>query len=622
MSVLPLAERGLGLFKVLYPPRENAVTITIDLETEAIKGNPIVYPPKPVGVAIKYGDRPGKYLSWGHPTGNNTTFEEARKVLGTAVMLPDSLLFHNAGFDQSVMLKHMGVAVADPLRVRDTMYSIFLSDPYAANMGLKPSAERILDWPPDEQDKLRDWILANVKGSTKKNFGAFISLAPADLVGPYAIGDVDRTYGLDRHIEVPLGPYEREQKLLPILTRATRRGIPIDVDLLSADLIMYESTLQRVEAGLRKSLRDDNVSFDSGEELADALEKAGLVSQWTLTPTGKRSTAREALDSSIADSEFREALQYRNALAHCMANFMRPWMGFAGSTGLLHPEWNSVRQPRDDKKSKGARTGRLASAAPGFMNVPNEYELNIPQGLPDLPIMRKYVTPHPGRVWIKRDYSQQELRILAHFTEGKLFDRYLEDPTIDAHDETRVLVKNKTGKDFSRRPIKITGFSVVYGSGIGGLARQLKVSAAEAMSVREAYFLALPEVRKLMKSCTRRGRDGIGVTTWGGRHYFAEPPKTVKGKHMTFEYKLLNYLIQGSAADCTKEAIIRHDSDRGDGELLVTVHDELDGDAPEGNWRPAMHKLKEAMESIEFDVKMLSDGFVGPTWSALEAVSE
>lgn len=596
------------------------MTTTIDFETEAIAGNPLIHPPKPVGVSIKYGDRPGEYLSWGHPGENNSTLHAATERLDMIASSNEDLLFHNAGFDMSVMREHMGIEIADPLRVRDTMYSIFLADPYAANMALKPSAERILNWPPEEQDTLREWIVANVKGANKSNFGAFIALAPADLVGPYAIGDVDRTYALDKHIQTPRAPYQREQKLLPILTRATRRGIRIDTERLGEDLAMYESTLVRCDDQLRKLLGSASVNIDSADELADALENAGLVSRWILTPTGKRSTAREALEACIKDPGVSHLLQYRNALAHCLGNFMRTWSAMVDDRGLLHPEWNSVRQPRGEKTTKGARTGRLSSSGPGFMNIPNEYEVFIPKGMPDLPIMRRYVKPHEGRIWIKRDYSQQELRILAHFTEGKLFERYLEDPTIDAHDETRILVRDKTGKNFSRKPIKITGFSVVYGSGISGLARQLAVTTAEATSVREAYFAALPEVRKLMRACSRRGRDGVGITTWGGRHYLAEPPKTVKGRRLTFEYKLLNYLIQGSAADCTKEAMIRHDSDPGDGELLVSVHDELDGDAPADNWKPAMKKLKNAMESIELDVKMLSDGFVGQTWAELEEV--
>jgi DNA polymerase I-like protein with 3'-5' exonuclease and polymerase domains len=137
--------------------------------------------------------------------------------------------------------------------------------------------------------------------------------------------------------------------------------------------------------------------------------------------------------------------------------------------------------------------------------------------------------------------------------------------------------------------------------------------------VRDAYFTALPEVPKLMHDCQRVGRMGEHITTWGGRIYYAEPAKIVKGVYKSYEYKLLNYLIQGSAADCTKEAIIRWDENKGNGQFLCTVHDENDMQAPKETWKKDMALLREAMESIEFDVKMLTDGFRGRNWADLAA---
>jgi DNA polymerase I-like protein with 3'-5' exonuclease and polymerase domains len=129
--------------------------------------------------------------------------------------------------------------------------------------------------------------------------------------------------------------------------------------------------------------------------------------------------------------------------------------------------------------------------------------------------------------------------------------------------------------------------------------------------------MALPEVPKLMQDCSRRGRMGDPIVTWGGRQYLAEPAKIVNGKYRSYEYKLLNYLIQGSAADCTKESIIRWNENKGNGEFLVTVHDENGIQAPKHSWKKDMALLRKAMESIEFDVKMLSDGFVGANWASL-----
>jgi DNA polymerase-1 len=279
-----------------------------------------------------------------------------------------------------------------------------------------------------------------------------------------------------------------------------------------------------------------------------------------------------------------------------------------------------VRQAHGEQdKTKGTRTGRLSGSKPNFQNVANEYTVVIPKGYPVMPLMRSYLLPDKGMVWLKRDYSQQELRILAHFSEGRLYERYKANPKIDAHEETSALITEHTGLSLPRKLVKITGFSVIYGSGLGSLAEQMGVPYSEAQQVRNAYFTALPEVPKLMRLCSERGRHGQTITTWGGREYPVEPPKLIGGRHVDFSYKLLNYLIQGSAGDCTKESIIRWNEDKGNGEFLATVHDENDIQAPRDTWLRDMAKLRKAMEGIEFDVKMLSDGFKGPNWAQLEA---
>jgi DNA polymerase-1 len=394
------------------------------------------------------------------------------------------------------------------------------------------------------------------------------------------------------------------------------------MDLLADDLMYYEDIMVYLDRRLRKLLRTPGLNLDSGDELANALDKCGLVEHWPLTPTGRRSTARDAIQAAVSSPKVSGLLQYRGALGHCLANFARPWLALAQASPSgerLHPEWNQVRQRgKQENDLKGTKTGRLSCSNPNFQNPPNEYDLSIPPGLPDLPIMRKYLLPERGHVWAKRDYSQQELRILAHFSEGRLYERYMDDPRIDAHTETGALIKEYAHKDLPRKYVKITGFSVIYGSGIPGLSRQLGVHPNDAQDVRDAYFAALPEVPTLMRECQDRGKRGLSVVTWGGRHYFVEPPKVIKGQRRSFEYKLLNYLIQGSAADCTKEAILRWDEDPGNGEFLCTVHDEINISIPKEGWHVGMGKLRKAMESIEFDIPMLSDGSYGPNWATLK----
>jgi DNA polymerase-1 len=595
--------------------------LVVDFETKAIRGNPTVRPPAPVGMAFKRPGFKSQYLAWGHPSGNNCEGpERARLRLVEAIAAGEPLLFHNSKFDVAVAEHYFGLRFPDPLLVHDTIFQVFLYDPYAESFALKPSAERILNWPPEEQETLRAWILAHVQCKPSE-WGAYISEAPAELVAPYARGDVRRTLALYEFLQdkVPLAAYQREQRLRPIIMEGERRGVCCDVELLEADVAQYEGALIRVDRQARKILAAPEANLDSGEELADALDKAGLVKEWPLTPTGRRSTARGALETAVEHPILLPLLQYRGALSHCLSNFGRPWLALAQDyNGRLHPEWNQVRQERGNNDVKGTRTGRLSCSKPNFQNPPNEYSIVIPSGLPDLPIMRKYLIPDKGYVWLKRDYSQQELRILAHYSEGRLFDRYQADPRIDAHEETQALIKEHAGIDLIRKHVKITGFSIIYGSGVPHLSKMLGVTVDDGRATRDAYFAALPEVPKLMNDCTRRGRMHSSISTWGGREYYAETPKIVKGRYRSFEYKLLNYLIQGSAADCTKESLIRWNEDKGAGEFLCTVHDENNIQAPVGRWRQDMTKLRTAMESIEFDVKMLSDGYFGKSWATLE----
>jgi DNA polymerase-1 len=599
--------------------------IAIDFETQAIAGNPTVRPPQPVGMAYKRSGYKGRYLAWGHPTGNSPgAFEKAQAILRKAIAEREPIVMHNSKFDIAVAEAHMGVRFdPDPTLIHDTLFSVFLHDPYADTFSLKPSSERILGLPPSEQDSLRDWILTHVAGATEKNFGAFIAKAPVQIVTPYAIGDVDRTLRLHQFLigQVPQAAYTREQKLRNILMGSERRGILCDVERLAHDTSELEAALIQSTQHLQTILQEEEI--DTPTKLANALDRAGKIGKWVLTPTGKRSTSRPNLEAAIADKEVLHLLQYRGALSHLLSQFARPWLELADQYGgRLHPEWNQVRQSYHNDESlklKGTKTGRLSCSKPNFQNMPNEYTITIPKGYPALPLMRQYILADKGYRWLKRDYSQQELRIMAHYSEGRLCQRYKLDPRIDAHVETSNLIVEHTGLTLPRKHVKITGFSVIYGAGKRQLASQLGVTEDEAASILRAYFKALPEVPKLMQKCSQRGNSGGTIITWGGREYPVEPPKILKnGRYANYSYKLLNYLIQGSAGDCTKESLIRWDQDKGDAEFLATVHDENDIQAPEDSWRSAMRKLKKAMESIEFDVKMVSDGFTGVNWANLK----
>jgi len=604
--------------------------LTIDFETKAIVGNPIFNPPQPVGVSIKLGAQPSHYYSWGHPTGNNCTRDHAYHTLRTTLDRSHSAggwLAHNAPFECAVLRKWFDYEAPDPLLVHDTMYQLFLTDPYAFSLALKPSAERVLGLPPDEQTELMHWILTHVPKATKKDWGAYISEAPADMVARYACGDTDRTYMLHAHLMPQivdsgmLAAYQREQRLAPILARSTLHGVRLDMEKLQEDIIVYTDAQYRAEEYIRDKLGDFNI--DSDAELADALDRTGMVQHWVLTPTGKRSTARKNLVGNVADPRLLDCLAYRGVLATCLGTFAVPWLQQARQEGgRLHPQWNQVRGEKGEGGDmSGTRTGRMSCKNPNLQNIPNNFDgLVIPDGLPDVMHMRKYLLPDEGHIWLKRDFSAQEMRIMAHFAEGKLFYAFQAAPATDPHVMVKGLIDQRTGGDMPRKYVKITGFGIMYGRGVPNLSSALGLPVEEGRKVQDSYFAALPEVRELSYETRNRGKRNLPIKTWGGRLYYREPHP-----ERDLSYKLLNYLIQGSAADQTKESIIDWDAKRpADANLMIPVHDELNTSVPDDpdSIIIGMQVLREQMNAPRFDVPFMSEGYIGNSWDNIRSYDD
>ena len=173
--------------------------IALDFESEAIAPRPL-YPPVPVGLAVMIDGHDGVYNSWGHPTGNNT--QQSSVKMGIKEMFKNEdnwFVFHNAPFDCDIIQVHFGIKVPWN-RIHDTMLMAFLFDPYG-ELSLKPLAERHLSEAPTERDVVRDWLVRNgVCHANAKDWGAHISKAPAEIVGPYAIGDVRKTLNLYKYL--------------------------------------------------------------------------------------------------------------------------------------------------------------------------------------------------------------------------------------------------------------------------------------------------------------------------------------------------------------------------------------------------------------------------------------
>lgn len=608
--------------------------LAFDFETGAIQSRP-AYPPTPVGLAIDLDPKtPAQYLAWGHPEANDpdpeASLSRAIEVLNGAT----DIVGHNIAFDLAVAHERMNVPLPEGKHVNDTMFLAFLLDPYG-QLGLKPLATRYLGMPPTERDAVREWLETNkVVRRNLKSWGAYISRAPGDLVGKYAVGDVVRTRALFETL-LPrvkeagmMEAYRRECDLVPMLLENSARGVPLNRTRLARDTKEFELIFEKTERALRQCWKVEigstpPANFDSNEELADALESGSRGIRLALTPTGKRSVAKATLEDAIPDGRVKGLLLYRSAIQKTLSTYLRPWLEQGKA---LHCNWNQVRNYDDD----GARTGRLSSS-PNLQNItnPERYEelWHKMQGWGcaypwvRFPNLRSYIEAPKGHTLFAIDYSQQELRMLAHFEDDVLAAAYREDPLLDLHEFVSRLIQERTGIVLKRKATKTINFAKVYGAGRAKLAAQLGVDLDTGNYMVDAYEAALPSIAALQYELRAIGRQGDYITTLGGRRYFAEPARIVNGERRSFEYKLLNYLIQGSSADQTKEAMRQwYRRIKGtDTRFLLTVHDEIVGCCPGDNVKREVAHLRECMEgAFSLDVPVGTDATVGKRYGAMK----
>lgn len=625
--------------------------ITLDFETAAIDNRPN-FPPEPVGLAVRYPDGDSQYFSWGHPTGNNCDKRDVRNWLAEDVWRSgDPLLFFNAKFDLSVAYEKLDLPTLPWERIHDAQFLAFLVDPHARELDLKTLADEWLDWPPDEKDAIAEYVMANKvrlmrkyggKITTAKRGpnspGAWISKCPSKLVGPYAIGDVDRTFGLFEHL-LPIvaefgmvDAYDRERRVLPIFLENERDGIHIDLDALHKDIPRLEISLTRADELLRDMLGTPDLNIDADAQLAEALSEAEVVDDddWTYTKTGQKSVSKENLTFDMfQDEDVARVLNYRNRLTTALNTFLKPWLAQADARdGIISTNWNQVKGTQG-----GTRSGRPSTYNPNFLNIPkqmflkdddplswlNIYEDND-YGLMPLPFVRYYVLPDPGGVFLHRDFDGQEMRIFAHYEDGPLMNQYQIDPSLDPHEWVQTEIEELVGLKLVRTHVKNMNFLGLYGGGVPSVAKRLQCSTAKAKEYKAFHDKALPGRIKVNEAIQEIIRSGDPIRTWGGRIYYPEPPKTIKGRRQSFEYKLINYLCQGSAADVTKEALARwYEHPKREARFLVTVYDEINISAEEDCAAEQMALLRDVMEGIEMDVLMKSSGKSGTRWGELEA---
>ena len=598
--------------------------VFLDFETEGIEARP-TYPPKPVGLAVydPEGQFKSGYFAFAHLTGNNATYEDTRNLLKDIYASGRELCFHNAMFDLDVAEVHMDLWPLEPKGIHDTLILAFLHDPHVPSLSLK---DLVAHWglaEPEERDELKAWIIENVPEAKKKKstWGAHISKGPVELVGRYAEADVRLTSQLFEYVAAQVLPaqqtaYAREIALIPMLLENSRLGVRVDVKGLEQARLQATVDIALCNDWVRTCLDSPELNVDSDAQLVESIYRSehwDKNKSWPTTDKGQMQATKEALEEMLTNEYLRDVLRYRANLSTCLSTFIEPWLHTSRSTGRIYTNWNSVRGERG-----GTRTGRLSST-PNFQNAPVRYpKVNLPDDLKvsPLPLIRSFILPDEGHKLIACDFNAQELRIFAHFEGGNLMKQYQDDARADLHTYAATMMSEASGREVSRTYSKGVSFAILYGAGPKKISEMLEIDYNLAKTLMDAYTTAVAPGLKTMQD-TMRSRYKLGqpIKTLGGRLVKMEPPKIIKGRLREFDYKGVNLLIQGSAADQAKAAMLLYQKTRQGSRLLLSVHDELVISAPEDAIAREATCLTDAMcNALEMSVPMISDYKVGNSY--------
>ena len=442
-----------------------------------------------------------------------------------------------------------------------------------------------------------------------------ISFADVDLehATAYAAEDADITLRLHQVLSEKLKATpslekvyrEIEMPLVPVLTRMEANGILIDAVELkrqSADLTQrMHHTQQRAYEIAGRSFNLDSPK-QVGALLFDELKLPAMVK----TPTGAPSTNEEALEA-IADQhelprlilDYRGMAKLRSTYTDKLPEMINP------TTGRVHTSYHQA----------GAATGRLSSNDPNLQNIPIRSE--------DGRRIRKAFIAPPGRVLVACDYSQIELRIMAHLSEDpRLVEAFASGE--DVHKATAAEVfgvpLNEVSGD-QRRAAKAINFGLMYGMSAFGLAKQLAISRGEAQDYIALYFARYPGVREFMERIRAKAReDGYVETVFGRRLYLQEIQSRNQAQRAGAERAAINAPMQGTAADIIKRAMISVDAwistHQDEALLLLQVHDELVFECDESFKSTLISEVKARMEAAaELRVPLIVDVGAGKNWN-------
>ena len=602
--------------------------IFLDFESEAIGPRPEQYPPKPVGLAVL--DRTGQfksgYYSFSHDSNNNTDFNTVRELLKSIWASSRHICFHNAMFDMSIIYEKFDLPFIHPSRMHDTMVLAFLHDPYVRSLSLKELCKEWLNIQPEERDELFMWLVEHIEAVRKKpkTAGAYIARGPADLVGKYANADVRLTSALFDFTEMVRADmpeaYFREMSLMPVLLENSKLGVRVDTAGLQGCLDKAKADITMCEEWLFKYFGTDDINFNSGIQLVNVIMAKGVYNKDKKWPTSDKNTPlsdKDTLKDMLTDDELSSVLRHRDVLVKLAGTYIEPWLMQSSSTGRIYTEWNTVRG-----EIGGTRTGRL-SAKPTLQTMPTRGpKTPLPPVLQSLviPKIRQFILPDEGHLMAAADFQAQELRLFAHFEDGKLADQYRKDPNADLHTFAANLMSEKAGRVVIRDYAKTMSFGILYGAGPKKISEMLGIPYDEAKLLIDLYKSEVaPGLDKVNRDLMDRYKLRAPFSTIGGRLVKGEPPKIINGRLMNFAFKSLNTLIQGSGADMAKQAMIDYHKVAQNSRLLLSLHDELIISAETDVVQREAEKLAHCMiHAFTLDVPLIAEAKVGNNFAEVK----
>ncbi len=509
-------------------------------------------------------------------------------------------LGHHLKYDAHVLANH-GVQLGG-MRF-DSMLESYVLNSVATRHDMDSAAERYLG--------LTTIHYEDVTGKGAKQIS--FSQVALDQATAYAAEDADVTMRLHQHLWPQIAAQPRlkslyediEQPLVPVLLRMEHYGVLIERDMLRKQSRELAETMARLEAQAHKEAGQP-FNLDSPKQLQHILYDKMQIPVARKTATGQPSTAEDVLEELAGDHvlprlilEYRSVAKLRSTYTEKLPEQIDP------DTGRVHTSYHQAV----------AATGRLSSSDPNLQNIP----IRTPEGRR---IRQAFIAPQ-GTVLLAADYSQIELRIMAHLSgDAGLLAAFAEDR--DIHQATAAEVFAVPLRDVSaeqRRSAKAINFGLIYGMSAFGLARQLGIGRTQAQQYVDLYFARYPGVKQYMDETREQARSrGYVETVSGRRLYLPEITSRNRNLQQYAERSAINAPMQGTAADIIKRAMIDVDtycqaSKLTKARLIMQVHDELVLEVKTSAVREVSHEVRARMAAAaSLRVPLKVDIGTGANW--------